>query len=241
VLYYRFVGWITNFIHNRKDPDINMVRGYLTSTVGRSVKPARMEAIRQRAIMRTGKDPTRGFLSLSSDVLHIPGKTIAGSGEITYKLHSRSHTKPYYKSKKLRLLRKKVRTFVAQEEVEDFAPPRKALSLTAGISFNGRPWKKHTGCMFYLDDDARGQRNSRVGQVKRFLVVSVDGEEQFFTEIREHVILRWQRSIAVVDVSRRTRTRVTHASHIVSLAAYADYWQPQFVQYKCVIPVGDTF
>ena len=85
----RFVGWITNFIHNRKDPDINMVRGYLTSTVGRSVAPDRMEAIRLRARANAGPAETRGFLSTSSDVLEQEGTSVAGSGEIRYKKHSR--------------------------------------------------------------------------------------------------------------------------------------------------------
>jgi hypothetical protein len=80
---HRFVGWITNFIHNRKDPDVNMVRGYLTSTVGRSVKPERMEAIRQRAITRGSTAPAAGFLSVSSDVLDIAGQTRQGTGTIS--------------------------------------------------------------------------------------------------------------------------------------------------------------
>ena len=123
MLYYRFVGWITNFIHNRKDPDINMVRGYLASTVGRCVRPTEAEAIRQRIISRTGKEPKKGFLSRSSDVLQPEGKSIAGSGEIKYKLHSRNHTKPKYTHQKLRRLREKVEAFVTQSE-EDFVPPR---------------------------------------------------------------------------------------------------------------------
>ena len=186
----RFVGWITNFIHNRKDPDINMVRGYLASTVGRCVRPTEAEAIRQRIITRTGKKPKKGFLSRSSDVLQPEGKSIAGSGEIKYKIHSRNHTKPKYKHQKLRRLREKVEAFVTQSEVEDFVPPRRVLSLTGGISFNGKAWKKLTGCLFYQDDDARSQRKPRVGQVNRFLVVEVDGEEEFFVEITEHTILR---------------------------------------------------
>ena len=101
--------------------------------------------------------------------------------------------------------------------------------------------RKHSGCLFYQDDDARSQRKPRVGQVQRFLALEVDGEEEFFVEITEHEILRWQRTIAIVDVSKRTRHRVTHASHIVALTAYANYWQPQFVQYKCVTTVADTF
>ena len=93
----------------------------------------------------------------------------------------------------------------------------------------------------YLDDDARSQRKPRVGQVNRFLAVEMNGEEEFFVEITEHAILRWQRSIAIVDVGKRTRPRVTHNSYIVALAAYANYWQPQFVQYKCVTKVAETF
>ena len=224
-----------------------MVRGYLTSTVGRSVKPERMEIIRQRSIERNSKAPKVGFLSRSSDVLDVEGETRQGSGRITYKLHSRNHRKPKYKNedkkkaKDLHRLRKKVASFVTQMEVEDFVPPRRVLSITSGVSFNGKPWASGTGCLFYQDDDARSQRSPRVGQVVRILVVEVDDVEEFFFEIIEHKILRWQRSIAIVDLSKRTHKRVTHSSHVVALAAYAPYWLPQFTDYKCVTRVGDTY
>jgi ribosomal protein L35 len=200
-----------------------------------------MEVIRERARNYQGSAPTTGFLSTSSDVLDQPGKTVAGSGEIRYKKHSRSHSNPKYEHRKLRRLRQKVEAYVAQMGVQDFVPPRRVLSLTSGISFNGKPWKKGTGCLFYLDDDARSQRKPRVGQVKRFLALDIDDNEEFFVEIEEHKVIRWQRTVAIVDMSRPTRTRVTHAGHIVSLAAYAKYWVPQFVQYKCVTTVKDTF
>ena len=148
MLYRRFVGYITNFIHNRKDPDINMLRGYLTSTVGRSVAPDRMEAIRQRARANAGPAETRGFLSTSSDVLDQEGKSVAGSGEIRYKLPSRSHTKPKYKQRKLRRLRQKVEAFVAQTGVQDFVPPRRVLCLKSAVSFNGKPWKREQDACF---------------------------------------------------------------------------------------------
>jgi len=238
---HRFVGWITNFIHNRKDPDVNMVRGYLTSTVGRSVKPERMEAIRQRAITRGRTAPAAGFLSVSSDVLDIAGQTRQGTGTIKYTLYSRNHRKPKYSKPDLRRLRSRVESFATQMDVEDFVPPRRVLSITSSISFNGKAWAQGTGCMFYLDDDPRSQKKPRVGQVLRFLVVEVDGEEEFFVEITEHKVMRWQRSIAIVDLSSRTRIKVTHASHVVFLAAYAPYWQPEFVQYKCVTRVVDTY
>ena len=186
---HRFVGWITNFIHNRKDPDVNMVRGYLTSTVGRSVKPERLEAIRQRAVARGSKAPTAGFLSLSSDVLDIAGQTRGGTGSIKYTLHSRNHRKPRYNERDLRLLRTTVESFATQMEVENFVPPKRVLSMTSSISFNGKAWAKGSGCMFYLDDDPQSQRKPRVGQVVRFLVVEVDGEEEFFVEITEHKVM----------------------------------------------------
>ena len=126
-------------------------------------------------------------------------------------------------------------------EVPDFEPPSRVLSLTSAISFNGKPWSRGTGCLFYLDDDARSQNRPRVGKVERFLALEVDGEEQFFVEIIEHTVLRWMRTIAVVDLSRRERTRMTHAGHIVSLAAYVAYWEPQFTQYKCVTTVVDKY
>ena len=184
---------------------------------------------------------------MSSDVLDIAGETRQGTGRITYKLYSRSHRKPKYKdedkkkAKDLHRLRKKVASFVRQMEVEDFVPPMRVLSITAGVSFNGRPWASGTGCLFYQDDDPRSQRKPRVGQVVRILVVEVDEVEEFFFEITEHKILRWQRSIAIVDLSKRTRTTVTHSSHVVALAAYAPYWQAAFTHYKCVTRVADTY
>jgi hypothetical protein len=216
-----------------------MVRGYLTSTIGRSVKPDRLNSIRLRIEDRGSRTLNSGFLSLSSDVLDVPGWTRGGSGEIKYKLHSRNHRRPFYSG--LRLLRGVVEKYVAQMEIEDFEQPARVLSLTASISFNGAAWAAGSGCMFYLDDDARSQARPRVGQVVRFLAVEVDGGEEFFVEITEHTVLRWQRSIAIVDFSRRSSTRITHSGHVVALAVYAPYWQPQFTQYKCVTRVTDTY
>jgi hypothetical protein len=218
-----------------------MVRGYLTSTVGRSINPARLEIIRRRAEARAGNPPKTGFLSRSSDILDLEGQTRSGSGEIKYTLHSRSHTKPYYTDVAFRKLRLVVEKYVRQVQIDNFAPPERILALTSGISFNGKSWKIGSGCLFYLDDDARGQEHPRVGKVQRFLVVEVDEVEEYFVDITEHNVLRWHRSVAVVDLSRPVRNRITHAGHVVSLAAYAEYWQPRFTQYKCVVRVADTY
>ena len=236
------MGWITGFIHNRKDPDMNMVRGYLCSTVGRSVKPDRLERIKARIQERGCKEPKNGFLTLSSDVLYGEGTTRAGSGSISYKLHSRNHRKPFFAKRKMRKLRKVVKAYVEQAQVTDYHRPRRVLEITGGVSFNGKPWAKNTGCFFFLDDDARvAQSDARVGQVQRFWVLEMDGNEELFIEILEHTVTRWHRDVAVVDMSQRTRMRITHYSHVVAMAAYADYWQPEWVQYKCVTKVTSTF
>jgi hypothetical protein len=241
VTHGRFVGWITNFIHNRKDPDVNMVRGYLTSTVGRSVHPDRLDAIAQRAEARGSKPPKSGFLTLSSDVLDLPGQSRAGSGELKYTLHSRSHTRPAYTDAALARLRPVVALYVHQMQIEQFQTREKVLSITSGISFNGKSWGRGSGCFFFLADDAAGRLHPHVGTVQRFLAVEVDGEEQFFVEIIENPVLRWQRTVAVVDTTRPSRIRFTHSDHVISLATYADYWEPRFTQYKCVVRVADTY
>jgi hypothetical protein len=237
----RFVGWITNFIHNRKDPDVNMVRGYLTSTVGRSVHPDRLDAICRRAEARGSKPPKTGFLTLSSDVLDLPGQSRAGSGELKYTLHSRSHTRPLYLDPTLHYLRPVVTVYVRQMQIENFVEPDRVLSLTSGISFNGKSWGCGSACFFFLADDAPGLVHPHVGTVQRFLELEVDGEEEYFVEIIENTVLRWQRSVAVVDTTRPVRTRFTHSEHVISLATYADYWDPRFTQYKCAVKVADTY
>jgi hypothetical protein len=221
----RFVGWITNFIHNRQEPDVNMVRGYLFA---RSIAPERLESIRLNAEARGSRPPKTGFLTLSSDILDLPGKSRAGSGELKYKLHSRSHTRPLYEDATCRKVRPVVRGYVQQMLIENFEPPERILALTCGISFNGKQWRLGSGCLFYLDTDAPSLVHPHVGTVKRFLALEIDGKEQFFVEITEHTVLRWQRSVAVVDLSLPSRTRITHAGHVVSLATYAEYWQPQY-------------
>jgi hypothetical protein len=238
----RSVGMITNFIHNRKDPDGNMVRGYLCSTVGRSVKPDLLEKIKARIAARPGKQPKTGFLTPSSDVLYQAGETRAGSGSISYKLHSRNRRRPYYATRKMRKLRKVVKAYVEQAQVADFQRPQRVLEISGGVSFNGKPWAQGTGCFFFLDDDARvAQSDARVGKVQRFWILEMDGDEELFIEILEHTVTRWHRDVAVVDFSKRTRMRITHYSHVVAMAAYADYWQPEWVQYKCVTKVTSTF
>ena len=219
-----------------------MVRGYLCSTVGRSIKPDRLAKIRNRIASRPGKHTATGFLTLSSDVLTQEGQTRAGSGEIAYKLHSRNHRKPYFHKRKMRKLRKVVAAYVEQAQVANFDPSRRVLEIRGGVSFNGKPWARGTGCFFFMDDDARvAQSNPRVGQVQRFWILEMDDQEELFMEILEHNVIRWHRSVAVIDLSRRTRMRITHSSHVVAMAAYAEYWQPRWVQYKCVTKVSSTF
>jgi hypothetical protein len=219
-----------------------MVRGYLCSTAGRSVEPARLEQIRARIADRPGQQPKTGFLTLSSDVLYEEGETKAGSGSIAYKVHSHNHRRPYYAKRKMRKLRKVVKAYVEQAQVANFSRPRRVLEIRGGVSFNGKHWAQETGCFFFMDDDARvAQSDARVGKVQRFWVLEMDGNEELFIEILEHTVTRWHRNVAVVDLSKRTRMRITHYSHVVAMAAYADYWQPQWVQYKCATKVTSTF
>ncbi len=81
-----------------------------------------------------------------------------------------------------------VEKFVDQMQITDFEQPKRVLSLTSAVALNGKPWGLGTGCIFYLDNDARGQER-RVGKVQRFLALEVDGKEEFFVQITEHNVL----------------------------------------------------
>ena len=92
-----------------------------------------------------------------------------------------------------------------------------------------------------MDDDGRGRSDARVGKVQRFWILHMDGNEELFVETMEHHVYRWVRNVAVLDLSQRTKMQITHYSHVAAMAAYADYWQPQWVQYKCATKVTSTF
>jgi hypothetical protein len=76
----RFVGWLTNFIHNRHHIELGMLLGYSCSRVSGSMPPARLNSMRARHLERFGVQGSHAAMMLTVDKHLVQKKTTAGSG-----------------------------------------------------------------------------------------------------------------------------------------------------------------
>jgi hypothetical protein len=79
----RFVGWITNFIHNRNHIELGMLLGYSCSRVQGSMPPAKMDSMRARHLERFGVQGAHAPLMLTVDKHLVQKKSTAGSGQLS--------------------------------------------------------------------------------------------------------------------------------------------------------------
>jgi hypothetical protein len=75
----RFVGWLTNFIHNRAEVEYGMLLGYSCSRVAGSLPVARLDSMRARHEALFGIN-THTKMMLTVDTHLARRKTTAGSG-----------------------------------------------------------------------------------------------------------------------------------------------------------------
>jgi hypothetical protein len=76
----RFVGWLTNFIHNRNKVEHGMLLGYACSRVHGSLPLARLESIRAKHEERFGAKISHSSMMLTVGTFLAKKKTVAGSG-----------------------------------------------------------------------------------------------------------------------------------------------------------------
>ena len=89
---HRFVGWITNFIHNRDLALENMVRGYMVFTIPRKMDPVIKTLMVQRCQEQGLPLPNRSVLMTAEDNWKA-GILVSGSQKLVIKAHSRNSRK----------------------------------------------------------------------------------------------------------------------------------------------------
>ena len=216
---FRFVGWITNFIHNRDLANENMIRGYMASTISRSIQPERL----QRSLDRdtaAGSKRQRGFL-MTADSLLENRLSMPGSGAFDYKLHSRNHHTPLISEQ--HGLSAIIQSYCQQVGVDDHVMGERVLSITGGFSLNGKTWRRRQVAMFRLDTDAIATK-LRVGFALQFFSVDIGGDEQIFVQLEEQSVDKWEGNTAVVHVVGRVTTPIVHVNNIEWMCARAKYW-----------------
>jgi hypothetical protein len=78
----RFVGYITNFIHNRKDPAPNLIKGYSRTTLVRGASPAVRAEVQQQWESGALKMAGQIYLESAEDI--VKKYSSAGSGVIRF-------------------------------------------------------------------------------------------------------------------------------------------------------------
>jgi hypothetical protein len=236
----RFVGWLTNFIHNRNAVHINMLRGWSTSTFSNAVSRDLVKAIGERLKGRGAKPAVRGFLL---DAAVQSGKrrrlTMKGSGDIAYTSNTRNTT--VITTNEIRHLRATIEDHVrALNLIVPHQVPDQLKKLTAGVRINGRPWKTGDMCYFYILTDRTIAARVRTGKVLFFVVDNIAGRDHLFVCLDERIEVDKVGSIVVFDVHQPPRQRIFHIEHVTHLVATLPFWYTGRPDIRCGVPICTT-
>ena len=237
----RFVGWLTNFIHNRSSVHINMLRGWSASTFSHAVSPHVKEAVAAGKRARGGPAPAaRGFLLSAVDQVNKRRKvTVKGSGNIGYTAHNKNSTKLV--SADIRGLNACITDHAGQLNLS--APHllhTRVLKLISGVQINGRPWSTGVMCFYYLPTDRRMDDTRRVGQVQYFFMTPIDDVEHLFVCLDQRPVVDTKGSLIVYDVSRPVQLKYLHVDHLTHLAGSLPYWHAGRDDIRCGVPIATT-
>ena len=240
LLFLSFVGWLTNFIHNRNAVHINMLRGWSTSTFSNAVSRDVVHAIADRLQGRGEKPAVRGFLLDAVQRFDKRRKlTVKGGGDIAYKSNTRNSR--MLKTADVVGLRATIMAHAAV--VYELAPhqvPLHLKKLTAGVRMNGRPWKQGDLCYYFLTTDTQINALPRIGQVEYFVVDTIGRNEHLFVVLDQRPVVDRRGSIIVYDVTLPASRKILHVEHLTHLVASLPYWHAGRPDIRCGVPICTT-
>ena len=243
----RFVGWISNFIHNRNAVNVNMLRGWSTSTFSHAVSTDVVRAVGTRLSDRGLQMPKRGFLLDSSARMDKRRKvTVKGGGEIALIPHSRNSRRLHSDDNLLTdcpplySLPAAVASHARQLAVPHVLSNR-LLCMWSGVYINGRPWPKGSLCFYFLPTDRTITALPRVGVVLFFVVEVIGREQHVFACVDQRVVVDRQLSIVTYDVRGPAAKRYVHVDHLTHLAGSVPYWHAGRPDIRMAVPIGTTF
>jgi hypothetical protein len=240
VLFLSFVGWLTNFIHNRNAVHVNMLRGWSTSTFSNAVSRDVVRAIADRLRGRGEKPAVRGFLLDAEERFDKRRRlTVKGSGDIAYKSNTRN-------SRMIRTtdvvgLRPAIMAHAAV--VHQLAPhqvPGTLKKLTAGVRINGRPWKTGDLCFYFLTTDNQINALPRIGQVEFFVVDKIGRHDHLFVILDQRPVVDRRGSIIIYDITQPVSRKILHVEHLTHLVASLPYWHAGRPDIRCGVPICTT-
>jgi hypothetical protein len=236
----RFVGWLTNFIHDRHAVHINMLRGWSASSFSHAVSFDIKEAISAKQEARGTKPAKRGFLLSAVDKVNKRRKvTMKGKGDIGYTAHNKNS------SMIVAAHTHDLNTCIATHAHQLGLPaphqlPTRVLKLTSGVRINGRPWKKGSMCFYYLPTDRRLDDTPRVGEVQYFVATTIHGTQHLFVCLDQRPIVDTVLSIIVYDITQPVSLKFFHVDHLTHLAGSVPFWHAGRPDLRCGVPIAPT-
>jgi hypothetical protein len=242
----RFVGWLTNFCHQRSTVNVNILRGWSASSFSNAVSTELVDAVDQRLKDRGRKKPTRGFLLDATTVVEKRQKlTVKGDGEISYTKIGRHSSRPVATKILPEPDEDLLNEVIAAHALQlDLTTPhvlhKRVRKLTGGVRINGRPWKTGNHCFFYIPTDRRIHAKKRVGIVKFFVFTKIGRHEHGFVCLDERKVEDRYGSIEVFDVFRPPRNQIIHVDHLTHLVGSLPYFHAGRPDIRCGVPIATT-
>jgi hypothetical protein len=172
--------------------DANMLRGYCTASIARSMPWQVSHQIRARGAQRGKKNsgPSLKFIRHVSD---------KGGGEVAIK--PTKHNAKSRRTLDFKPLCQVLRDLRLRGLYPNGQVPDRMTLMVAGVKINGRKWSQGMACGFTSSD---GSSDMRVGRLDYFCCLDLEGcteEEGLFLMVREHEVVKRHRGITYIRES----------------------------------------
>ena len=204
----RFVGWLKNFIHNRSTANENMLRGYLSASIARTMPYEVTRLIQKRMRKRSSSyGPSSQFI-----------KSHRGYGRM--EITPNKHNSKLRVTEDYDVLVESFRTVHALGLVPGANLPRQMIQMIAGVTINGLKWTSNMGCEFRMPSGS-AQDMPRVGKIEFFCLLDLgthSEEDGLFVVVKEHEVVtrKWR----VRYIHKKAMRRLCFPAHCLTYALY---------------------
>jgi len=181
--FIRFLGWLVAFVHNRRDPVENMIRGYSRATLVRGAPPDLRRAVLARWQNMGITMPASSILESTQTHLTRKRDAAKGTGRWTTSLHGRHKERGGVPLANDAGLPAALRRHNKLYENQQISMQTATLHVVSGgITMNGNTWREGSECEF-----VRGS-TAYIGIVRRFFVIELpNATKVLFTQVKAYV------------------------------------------------------
>jgi hypothetical protein len=204
----RFVGWLKHFIHNRSAANENMLRGYLSASIARTMPYEVTTRIQKRMRKKSSsKGPSSQFI-----------KSHRGFGRV--EITPNKHNSKLRVTLDFDVLVEAFQAVHNMGLVPGAQLPRQMTQMLAGVTINGKKWTSGMGCEFHMPGGS-AEDMPKVGKLEFFCLLDLgthSEEDGLFVVVKEHEVVK--RKCRVRYIHKKATRRLCFPAHCLTYALY---------------------